>query len=185
MEKNHLVTIISSIYRFNDISPFAHKILRILTKPIQFLLTLLLGIFHRSYIFTTSPVSFSIRQKWLARGWISSSSLLARVSLSPVNLCTLVFRHRWASTGSHSWNLNILSVVSSVPEKYTRNEKPPHETRPFSISFSLFFLPLFILILLFFFFLLLYSYFEEHFLIFLLLILRGIFFHFFPFSLIF
>ena len=152
MEKNHLVTIISSIYRFNDISPFAHKILRILTKPIQFLLTLLLGIFHRSYIFTTSPVSFSIRQKWLARGWISSSSLLARVSLSPVNLCTLVFRHRWASTGSHSWNLNILSVVSSVPEKYTRNEKPPHETRPFSISFSLFFLPLFILILLFFLF---------------------------------
>ena len=119
MEKNHLVTIISSIYRFNDISPFAHKILRILTKPIQFLLTLLLGIFHRSYIFTTSPVSFSIRQKWLARGWISSSSLLARVSLSPVNLCTLVFRHRWASTGSHSWNLNILSLVSSS-QKNTR-----------------------------------------------------------------
>lgn len=66
--KNHSVTIISSIYRFNHIFPFAHKILRILTKPIQFLLTLLLGIFHRSYIFTTSPVSFSIRQKWLARG---------------------------------------------------------------------------------------------------------------------
>ena len=150
MEKNHLVTIISSIYRFNDISPFAHKILRILTKPIQFLLTLLLGIFHRSYIFTTSPVSFSIRQKWLARGWISSSSLLARVSLSPVNLCTLVFRHRWASTGSHSWNLNILSLVSSS-QKNTREATAWNSAiGPFSISFSLFFLPLFILILLFF-----------------------------------
>lgn len=182
MEKNHLVTIISSIYRFNDISPFAHKILRILTKPIQFLLTLLLGIFHRSYIFTTSPVSFSIRQKWLARGWISSSSLLARVSLSPVNLCTLVFRHRWASTGSHSWNLNILSLVSS-------SQKNTREATAWNSSLLYLFLlilpPSFYSYSPFFFFLLLYSYFEEHFLIFLLLILRGIFFHFFPLSLIF
>lgn len=147
--------IISSIYRFNHIFPFAHKILRILTKPIQFLLTLLLGIFHHSYIFTTSPVSFSIRQKWLARGWISSSSLLARVSLSPVNLCTLVFRHRWASTGSHSWNLNILSVVSSS-QKSTREATTWNSAiapfAPFSISFSLFFLPLFSFLFLFSFF---------------------------------
>lgn len=72
-----------------------------------------------------------------------------------MNLCTLVFRHRWASTGSHSWNLNILSVVSSsqksTREATTWNSAIVHFLPSPSLSFIHFFSFLFLYSFFFFF----------------------------------